>query len=87
MNIPLVGEYQLVEPGKRALKVDHLGNIYIADRSEYRILKFSPEGKFIKSMGKKGNGPGEFKRWFGEFAIGPKGQYISSLMLVEAIGL
>lgn len=40
------------------------GNIFVADghggNSNARIVKFSKDGKFIKSWGKKGSGPGEF---------------------------
>jgi sugar lactone lactonase YvrE len=40
------------------------GDIFVADghggNSNARIVKFSKDGKFIKSWGKKGSGPGEF---------------------------
>jgi DNA-binding beta-propeller fold protein YncE len=40
------------------------GDIFVADghggKTNARIVKFSPEGKFIKSWGKKGSAPGEF---------------------------
>jgi streptogramin lyase len=40
------------------------GDIFVADghggNSNARIVKFSRDGKFIKSWGKKGSGPGEF---------------------------
>lgn len=40
------------------------GDIFVADghggNSNARIVKFSKEGKFIKTWGKKGSGPGEF---------------------------
>jgi streptogramin lyase len=39
------------------------GDIFVAEGhggANDRILKFSKDGKFIKSMGKKGSGPGEF---------------------------
>ena len=40
------------------------GDIFVADghggNSNARIVKFSPEGKFIKAWGKKGSAPGEF---------------------------
>jgi streptogramin lyase len=40
------------------------GDIFVADGhgtdSNARIVKFSPDGKFIKTWGKKGFGPGEF---------------------------
>ena len=39
------------------------GDIFVAEGhggANDRLLKFSKDGKFIKSMGKKGSGPGEF---------------------------
>lgn len=40
------------------------GDIFVADGhgpgSNARIVKFSPDGKFIKAWGKQGSGPGEF---------------------------
>src|SRR5215467_11574885 len=40
------------------------GDIFVADghggNSNARIVKFSKDGKFIKTWGKKGSGPGEF---------------------------
>ena len=40
------------------------GDIFVADghggTSNYRIVKFSRDGRFIKTWGKKGSGPGEF---------------------------
>lgn len=40
------------------------GDIFVADghggNSNARIVKFSPQGKFIKAWGKKGSAPGEF---------------------------
>ncbi len=42
------------------LEVDSKGNIYVADFSDRRIKKFSPEGEFIITIGRPGQGPGEF---------------------------
>jgi hypothetical protein len=40
------------------------GDVFVADGhgndTNARIVKFSPDGKFIKEWGKKGSGPGEF---------------------------
>ncbi len=46
------------------LCVDHKESVFILDSNSRRILKFSPELKYIKSFGKKGSGPGEFNRAF-----------------------
>ncbi len=40
--------------------LDDAGNLYILDSGNDRIQKFSPEGKYIVTFGRKGQGPGEF---------------------------
>jgi len=46
-----------------SFQVDSRGNIYILSRrgENHFIFKFSPEGKFVKSFGPKGQGPGEME--------------------------
>ena len=46
------------EPGD--IVEDGQGNIYVADAGNYRIQKFNKDGKFVVSLGRKGQGPGEF---------------------------
>ncbi len=69
--IPLTGESEVVDLNSRHLQVDSRGRIYLADRRNSRILAFSPDGKLRYTMGQQGEGPGDFKRWFGLFAICP----------------
>jgi len=42
------------------IAMDSSGNIYILDSGNQRIQKFSPEGKYLATIGRKGQGPGEF---------------------------
>ncbi len=42
------------------IAMDFSGNIYILDSGNQRIQKFSPEGKYLATIGRKGQGPGEF---------------------------
>ena len=42
-----------------AVTVDDEGNIYILDREENIIKVFDSKGKFVRSFGKQGQGPGE----------------------------
>jgi hypothetical protein len=42
-----------------AVTVDDKGNIYILDREENIIKIFDSKGKFLRSFGKQGQGPGE----------------------------
>jgi sugar lactone lactonase YvrE len=39
---------------------DAAGNIYILDSANNRIQKFGPDAKFLATLGRKGQGPGEF---------------------------
>ncbi|MFC1554547.1 NHL repeat-containing protein [candidate division KSB1 bacterium] len=50
--------YWLHQP--RDLAVDKAGNVYIVDQSNHRIQKYSPDGKYISTIGREGEGPGEF---------------------------
>ncbi len=43
------------------IKTDGIGRIFISDDVEKRINVYSPDGEFIKSLGRKGQGPGEFE--------------------------
>ena len=42
------------------LKVDAEGNIYVLDWGDVDIKVFSPDGRLVRTIGKKGQGPGEF---------------------------
>lgn len=59
------------EPGD--LAEDGQGNIYIADVGNVRIQKFTNDGKFLASLGRKGQGPGELAS-INSFSIDTKGR-------------
>lgn len=61
------------QPSVECLKVSPNGNIYFADRSNYKIYYYSPAGKFLTSVGRQGQGPGDFQRWFGVFDAAENG--------------
>jgi DNA-binding beta-propeller fold protein YncE len=42
------------------IALDASGNIYVLDSANNRVQKFSPEGKYLATFGRKGQGPGEF---------------------------
>jgi len=50
--------YQFYNP--RDIEVDKEGNIYILDTGNDRIQKFDRNGEYISTLGRKGQGPGEF---------------------------
>jgi len=64
--------YQLID-----IATDSENNIYVLDRKEKRIYLFDEKGKFIKTMGRGGAGPGEFS--------GPKSIYIDSKKLIYVL--
>ena len=41
------------------MALDAEGRLYVADRGNARIQIFSPDGKYLRSFGRKGSGPGE----------------------------
>jgi hypothetical protein len=59
----------------RKLSVDPEGNFWVLDSRAYRINKYSKSGKFIWSIGEKGQGPGEFLRPF-DFFIGKENIFV-----------
>jgi DNA-binding beta-propeller fold protein YncE len=42
------------------IAVDDAGNVYVADTGNHRISKFSPDGKFLFSFGRRGDSDGQF---------------------------
>jgi len=45
---------------KTSIRVDRPGNIFVWDPNSFRIQMFDKTGKFVRTIGKKGEGPGEF---------------------------
>ena len=41
------------------IAIDSQGLVYVADNSNHRIQKFSPDGKFVAQFGSSGSGPGQ----------------------------
>jgi sugar lactone lactonase YvrE len=46
------------------IDIDSSGNIYVLDMANDRIQKLSPNGRFLKSIGRAGQGPGDLQRAF-----------------------
>ena len=42
------------------MALDKEGNLYVLDTGNHRIQKFSPEGEYLATIGRQGQGPGEF---------------------------
>lgn len=43
------------------MAVDTAGNIFILDSGNKRIQVFGPEGEYVRTIGRRGQGPGEFE--------------------------
>jgi len=67
------GEVQIYRPGR--FSVDGLGNIYIQDDSDMAIKVFDAQGKHLRTIGRKGSGPGEFGR-IADLAVLPDGRLL-----------
>ncbi len=61
----------------RNISLDDQGNIYILERGNHRIQKFSKDGQFLQTIGKKGQGPGEFERPYSLFLDKNNSLYVS----------
>jgi hypothetical protein len=46
----------------RGMAVDPHGNIYVVDMTNFRVQIFDKKGKYIKTIGRSGQGPGEFEQ-------------------------
>ena len=45
-----------------SIDVDSYGNIFVLDTGNYRIQKYDERGNYLRTIGRKGQGPGEFQR-------------------------
>lgn len=54
------------------IRCDEAGNIYVLDNRLTRILKFDRTGVLVKTLSRKGEGPGEFQS-AQDFFVGPDG--------------
>jgi len=43
------------------IAIDEEGNVFVLDSGNHRIQKFDPQGNFLASFGRRGQGPGEFQ--------------------------
>ena len=47
------------------VKIGEDGRVYLIDQKNFKIGIYKQSGKFIRSFGRQGEGPGEIKRFFG----------------------
>jgi len=59
---PETGDERFIWPSMASgLAVDGKGHIYVADILGARIIEIDGKGKFVRQIGRKGQGPGEFQ--------------------------
>ncbi len=49
--------------------MDGLGNIYLLNKNDYAVYKFTPDGKYVSKFGSVGKGTGQFDTWAQHIAI------------------
>ena len=54
------GTPELHQPTNLAIGVD--GDIYVVETGNFRVSRFTPEGKFVRHYGEAGQAPGQFAR-------------------------
>ncbi len=69
----------------RTLALDSQENIYVLDAGNYRIQIFNPQGMFVRTIGRVGQGPGEIPEPPFSFAISPADEIFIVLMRNEKI--
>ena len=67
----------------RNIFVDDQGNVSILERGNCRIQKFDKNGKYLQTIGKKGQGPGELERPNSLFLDKNNNIYVSDRMKIH----
>lgn len=62
----------------RGIVVDADGIVYVLDEGNNRLIAFNPDGSLLWSVGRAGEGPGEFNGAFGMVSDGDSTIYISN---------
>ncbi len=55
------GDENYMFGGTIYFNTDDEGNFYVSDPDNHRIQKYNPEGKYLLTIGREGQGPGEFR--------------------------
>jgi hypothetical protein len=63
----------------RSIAVDRQGNIFVTQPQSYEVCVFSPAGRYVRTMGKEGSGPGEL-RYVGQIGFRGDTLWVSDLV-------
>src|SRR5262249_7988164 len=69
------------------IAVDNQGFVYATDRYQFRVSKFSPEGKLVAEFGKHGKEMAAFESGPGCLAVGDSFVIVSDLSKTRLLGL
>jgi len=67
----------------RDIKVDSQGNIYVLDAGNHRVQKFDKNGNYLQTIGRKGQGPGEFADTYEMFIDNQNNLYVSGMRVIH----
>ena len=70
-----LGKNELMFASIASVCEDTDSNLYVLDRMEHKVFKFSPEGELILTFGQKGQGPGDYQNPH-LLAMTPKGKLV-----------
>jgi len=65
------------------IATDSQGNIYIVDGGNNRIQKFRKDGQYLQTIGRKGQGPGEFENPYDVWVDSEDNIYVSEGMKIQ----
>ncbi len=67
----------------RGIALDSEENIYVLDKGNFRIQKFDKSGQYLQTIGRKGQGPGEFQAAFGFFIDAKDNTYVDDFRQID----
>lgn len=67
----------------RGVALDSEENIFVLDRGNYRIQKFDKKGKYLQTIGRKGQGPGELETALGFFLDSKNNIYVDDFRKID----
>jgi len=65
------------------INVDSQGNIYVLDAGNHRMQKFDKNGDYLQTIGRKGQGPGEFTSPFDIVLDSQSNIYVSGMRKIQ----
>lgn len=88
-----IARYSIAQPGvgqaihPADMAVDKTGNLYMVDKKGHQIVKYSPEGKFLRAFGEYGDEAGQFIAPFriasltdGTLLVADKAKYLKDFL-------